>query len=222
MVRALFVIALSSSVLIGCSAEILAIEVLPPRTSATCSAPTKTDPAAGRGLLDLDATQEMHGAYLADLRISTRSDLRIDGISLAFSLPGDAGDDTQDAALDAGGEQPLGDLLLTGQDDEVRVGIVENVSLLPRALALALRADTELETSPTEYETVVVEIQATAGGEPIGTTSSTFAIDVCQGCLVQPPEEGACEDGITETRPCRPGQDVVMYRCADPPSGGLF
>ena len=52
----------ASALLAGCTAPSVLVEVLPPRTSATCAAPSKTDSTLGRGLLDVLATQGTHGA----------------------------------------------------------------------------------------------------------------------------------------------------------------
>ena len=212
----------------GCGPTILAIEVLPPRTDSVCSSPTLNDGASGRGLLDLNATDEDHGAYVADLRFSSSNDVLIDGLSVSFKLPKDASGSSEDEADDVSGEQPVGDVLLVGEEDELRESIVENVVILPRSLAKKLRDDDKLDIDATEYETIVVELLATSGGNAIATglvsaEPATFAIDVCEGCLVTPPAEEDCgESGIEDTEPCRPGQDVESYRCASPASGGLF
>ena len=205
----------------GC-AQVLAIEVLPPRTSATCSAPGLNSNASGRGLLDVDATNDLHGAFVGDLRIAANADLLIDGISLTFTAPTDAEGATTTAAADASGQQPLGDLLLAGVDDDLRQAVVEDVVLLPRDLAVALRDDTELDLTSTEFATVIVELAAIKDGEAVQGATGTYRLDVCKGCLVTVPLEDDCTNGVQENPVCRPGQDAELYSCAPAPSGGIF
>jgi hypothetical protein len=85
---------------------------------------------------------------------------------------------------------------------------------------VALRADVELDLSATELATVVVEITALGDGllpgndaAPLGDPA-TFGIDVCRGCLLVPPLESACADGISSVPVCRPGQDEPSFACA--------
>jgi len=205
----------------GCFPEILAIEVLPPRLGGDCGSPLLNEPSAGRGLLDLDATVDFHGAFVADLRISARTDLVVDGVALRFDLPNGASGESESESEKVDGEQPLGDLLLTGEDDDVRSAIVENVVLLPRRLAKALRDDDDLDITRTEYATVTIEVFATKDGRTIGEIPSTFAVDVCEGCLVEMPGEDVCEDGVQMNSVCRVGQDEVVYGCAPAPQSIL-
>ncbi len=207
----------------GCGPELLGIEVLPPRQSPTCLSPTAGSAAAGRGLLDVMATEDFAGAYVADLRFTgTGGRLRIDSLALSFALPDGVSGDVKDAAADAKGTQPLGDVLLTPPSpDDVVVALVEDVVLLPRALAEALAADGELGIDDTTYETITVTLEPVVDGEPLGVTSS-FPIDVCKGCLVADPSEEECPSGATPAGACRPGQDDAYWMCAAPTTGGTF
>lgn len=207
----------------GCSPELIGIEVLPPRSAPTCLAPTANSAAAGRGLLDVLATEDYPGSYVADLRFTgTGGRQRIDSLALSFSVPSDAKSGTKAAASDAEGTLPLGDvLLIPPEPDDVVVALVENVLLLPRSLAQALADDSELEMDKTRYETVTVTIEPVVDGEPIGVTSS-FPIDVCRGCLVTEPSDEECPNGVASTGACRPGQDHEVWTCAAASSGGLF
>jgi len=216
LVSTLLAVALSA-----CFPEILAIEVLPPRLGGDCGSPLLNEPSAGRGLLDLNATQDFNGAYVADLRISARSDMVVDAVALRFELPNGADGETESEAEKVDGEQPLGDLLLTGEDEDVRNAIIENVTLIPRRLAKALRDDDDLDITRADYATITIEIQATSDGQTIGTSTSTFAVDVCEGCLVTPPTDDQCENGVDMQRVCRPGQDEPLYGCAPPPTSIL-
>src|SRR5690606_31258252 len=98
----------------GCSPELLGIEVLPARSGPTCLPPTATSAASGRGLLDVLASEDYAGTYVADLRFTaTGGRQRIDSLSLSFSLPDKVTSATKKAATDAEGVFPLGDVLLT-------------------------------------------------------------------------------------------------------------
>lgn len=219
---ALFALLSTSSLLTAGCSQVLAIEVLPPRTSATCSAPGLNSNASGRGLLDVNATETLHGAYVGDLRIAATGNLLVDGVALTFTAPEGASGATTTAAEEASGEQPLGDVLLVGVDDDVREAVVEEVVLLPRSLAVALRDDDDLELDETEFATVVVELTARAAEQDLMGATGTYRIDVCKGCLVTRPAEDDCDNGIEELSVCRPGQDKKLFGCAPPPSGGLF
>lgn len=207
----------------GCGPELLGIEVLPPRQSPTCMAPTANAAAAGRGLLDVLAVEDYAGSYVADLRFTgTGGRQRIDSLSLSFSLPDGAKGATKDAAKDASGVEPLGDVLLAPPNpDDVVVALVENVLLLPRSLTEALGDDGELEMDETRYQTVTVTLEPVVDGEPIGVSAS-FPIDLCRGCLVTEPSDEQCPNGVRETGACRPGQDHEVFTCAAASSGGVF
>jgi hypothetical protein len=214
---------LSACIFGGCSAQVLAIEVLPSRSGVSCAAPNVNSAAAGRGLLDLNAVDNWHGAYLADLRITAMGgDMRIDGVSLDFSLPSGVGSDAKDEANDASGIQPTGDVFIEGDDDNPVSVVLENVVLLPRDLASKLRSDGEVAAGENAFDTVVVEMQVTTDGEAVEDVKSSFPIDVCEDCLVKEPAEEDCEHGIQETGACRPGQEDVVYECAPAPSGGFL
>lgn len=207
----------------GCGPELLGIEVLPPRQSPTCMAPTANSAATGRGLLDVLAVEDYAGSYVADLRFTgTGGRQRIDSLALSFALPDGATSATKEAAADAKGTEPLGDVLITPPSpDDVVVALVEDVLLLPRALAEALNDDTELEMDAIRYQTVTVTLEPVVDGEPIGVSAS-FPIDVCRGCLVTEPTAEECPDGVAATGACRPGQDDNVWTCAAPSSGGVF
>jgi len=201
----------------ACGPSVLAIEVLPARTSATCSAPAANAAALGSGLLDAEATVDRHGAYIADLRLTSRSDVVIDSVERSFALPEDASGDTTEAAEEASQEVPLGDAILVGEEDDVRVAVVENVELIPRELAVALRDDADLALSGVEYATVVVNLNAVSRESTLGTEPSTFAIEVCAGCLVAEPSVDDCPGGVVENTVCRPGQDRPLFTCRQQP-----
>lgn len=195
----------------GCPGVVSAIEVLPPRTSATCTAPGVNSAAYGRGLLDVEGTRTLHGAYFADLRISSFQDMVVDALSLDIDYLGKS---------ETGLELPVGNVFLTGADDELRVAVLENVELLPRDIAVELRDDSD--ATDIEFETVQVTITALRGEQALMGEAGSFALDVCKGCLVEEPAEEDCGDaGIAETGACREGQDVPLYGCASG-GGGLF
>jgi hypothetical protein len=198
---------------IGCGPSVLAIEVLPARTSATCAAPAANAAALGRGILDVAATDSLHGNYVGDIRLTSRTDVVVDSFDVSFTLPEGASSGSTDAAEEASTVVPVGDAILVGEEDEVRIAVVENVELLPRDLAIALKADGDLDLSDVEYATVVVNLQAVAGETTLGTDPSTFAIDVCDGCLVSEPVADDCPGGITENNVCRKGQDKPLFTC---------
>lgn len=202
-----------AAVTAGCGDELHAIEVLPPRTSSTCSAPTVKAAALARGLLDLDASETLHGAYTADLRVSATRDLHVEGLSFGYQLPDGAGSATTSEAEKASGDRVTGGLVLAGDDDDLRAGVLEDVVLLPRELAVALRDDGGVEADDTRFATVVVEMRILSDGGALEGTASTFALDVCRGCLVAEPDAEECPTGVAERAVCRPGQDVPLYGC---------
>lgn len=207
---------LSSAFFASCgpAAEVV-VEVLPPRTSVTCGAPTKTDPALGRGLLDVFTTQAFHGGYVADLRLSVKGrDVHVSGLDIAYQASDDGGD-VKGAIDDATGAVAVGDVVLAGEDDELRVGILENVPLVGRDLAVAL--DEADVADKKEFATLDINLTADVDGV-LSADTTTFTLDVCDGCLVLPPD--ICSgDGQSAVNPfvCRPGQDVPSVTCA---SGG--
>jgi hypothetical protein len=195
------------------------VDVLPPRASVTCTAPTLSDPALGRGLLDVAASADAHGAYVADLRLSSKGhDADVTSIEIAYDLPAGAGGAVEDAAEEAAGEAVVGDVSLVGDDDELRRAVLENVELIPRALSLALAADGGLGIDAVEFARIGVTLTPVVEG--LEAAPSGFAIDLCAGCLVAPP--AACAgDGENARNPvvCRPGQDTPSFTCVTP-SGG--
>lgn len=209
-------VALLLSSLAGCAdAGDVVVEVLPPRTSVTCAAPTKTDPALGRGLLDVFITEAFHGGYVADLRLSKKGgDARVTGLTLDYAFSDDNGD-VEDAIKDVKGDVSVGDVVLAGADDDLRVAVLENVPLVPRDLAVALHDGNVADKI--DFASLDITLTATVDGEG-AAAPSTFTVDVCDGCLVTPPD--VCSgDGQFAANPlvCRPGQDVPSFTCA---SGG--
>jgi hypothetical protein len=195
----------------GCTRPGVSVEVLPPRTTATCSAPAANAAALGRGLFDVASTEDTHGSYRADVRLSVPgADVRVDGIRVAFGIP----DGSSVAASDHDGEVLSGDVVLAGEKDDQRTAIVENVELVARALAVALRDDAGLAIDKIEYATLGVTITPVVDEAVAEALPSTFALDLCEGCLMSPPD--ACSDAgefTATTVVCRPGQDVPLYGC---------
>lgn len=212
--RFLYSFALSAAALgtaPACAPTAVTVEVLPPRTSVTCSAPSLADPASSRGLIDVRGSETLHGAFLADLRLSAKgADARVDGITVAYDIDG--------ADLkDFDGDLVGGDAVLVGEDDDLRQVILENAQLLSRDAAIALRDDGDLDLSDVNFATVtvtltpvLVEAEATA----VEATSTTFALDVCDGCLVTPPTAEECPAGPSVNFVCRAGQDRPLFSCS--------
>src|SRR3954470_4968932 len=101
----------------ACAQPVVSVEVLPPRTSVTCAAPTVDDPALGRGLLDAKATDAVHGGYLADLRlVLPGANARVDGVSIKLTQDG--------KALKSPDVADTGDVSLVGSKDDVRKAVV--------------------------------------------------------------------------------------------------
>jgi hypothetical protein len=193
----------------GCGPHALTAEVLPPRTSITCGAPAVTSSTLGRGLFDADATVDHHGSYVVDLRLSAfGANARVDGVEVDYVLPEGASQAVKDAAEKAKGAVAAGDAVLSGDDDDVRQAVLENVQLVPRDLALALAADTELALSDKEFAEITVNITPVSSDGTLASESTSFALDVCKGCLVAEPE---CATGAVQTNSvCRVGQDVAL------------
>jgi hypothetical protein len=210
-ITALVVFSLASA----CAPADVRVEVLPPRTSVTCAAPDRSAAALGRGLLDVTASLGTHGAYVSDLRLTVKGqDAHVDGVSVAYTIPDGADTAVGSTAEDAAGDVVVGDTVLLGADDDVRTALIENVQLVPRALAVALQEDTGLELSQTEFATITVDVTPVVSGDGVVAATTTFALDVCKGCLVQPPEVCA-DEGQFALLPvtCRPGQDTPLFTC---------
>lgn len=203
---------LALSLAAGCARPQISVEVLPPRTSVTCAAPDVSAAAFGRGLFDVGASEEFHGSYIADLRVSVPgADVRVDGFEITYQIPDDSAVDA--AAYD--GVSANGDLVLSGEDEDLRVGVVENVELVPRALAVKLAADGALGLTKISYQTLGVTLTPVVDEDVAEALPSTFALDLCEDCLVEPPD--ACTDpGTFQPNPvvCRVGQDVPLFFCA--------
>jgi hypothetical protein len=204
---------LAAPLMVACSAPAsVVVEVLPPRTSATCAAPAKTDPALGRGLFDVLTTVAAHGGYVGDLRLTrTGEDARITGLDIAYAFSSEDGG-IDDAIGDASGAVTVGDVFLVGKDDDNRVGVLENVPLVPRELAVAIE-EANVGLSKIEFQQLNLEIKAEVDGV-LADDVSTFTLDVCEGCLTLPPD--ACSDaGENALNPfvCRAGQDVPLFLC---------
>lgn len=211
MIPALALLSMASA----CAPADVRVEVLPPRTSVTCAAPDRSAAALGQGLLDVTASLGTHGAYVSDLRLTVKGqDAHVDGVNVAYTIPDGASTDVESTADDVAGDVIVGDTVLLGADDDIRVAIVENVQLVPRDLAVALQEDTGLELSQTEFKTITIDITPVVDGEGVVGATTTFALDVCKGCLVQPPEVCA-DDGQFALLPvtCRPGQDTPLFTC---------
>lgn len=210
----------------GCAeAGSVVVEVLPPRTSITCAAPARTDPALGRGVLDVLATEDHHGGYVADLRLSsTTTDAHVTGVTVEYDLPDGAASAVSTAATKASGDVVVGDVLLLGEDEDLRQAVLQEVELLPRAFALVLADDDSLALSQTEFARVGVTItpiiEGSEGVAGLEAKGSGFAIDVCKGCLIDPP--AACPDEGESARNlavCRPGQDTPSFSCVQAQPG---
>jgi hypothetical protein len=204
-------LALSSLALaLACDAPVVTVEVLPPRSGVSCSTPGADDPALGRGLLDAHAVNENNGAYRADLRlVVTGANARIDGIDVRVTRDGDE--------VELLGDVPTGDVLLVGEGDDIRKGVVENVELLPRSIALDLSKDTKITVL--DLATLELEISPIVLDANVTPASSTFALDVCNGCLVDEPDTETCPFGAFQNNVCRVGQDAELWSCL-PPSAG--
>ena len=103
---------------------------------------------------------------------------------------------------------------LLDADVDLRVGVLENVPLVPRELAVAIQA-AGVGLSKTEFESIDIEIKPEVDGV-VALTASSFSVDVCAGCLTQPAD--ACSaDAQHAFNPivCRPGQDVPSFTCLD-------
>lgn len=196
----------------GCARPQVSVEVLPPRMSVTCAAPDVSAAAFGRGLFDVGATEDFHGAYLADLRVSVPgADAHVDGFAISYGIP----DGSSIDAADYDGTAPTGDLLLVGEKEDVRVGVVESVELVPRGLAVKLAADGGLGVDKINYKTLGVTLTPLVDAEQAEALPTTFGLDLCEGCLVEPPD--LCSDvGTYAPNPvvCRVGQDVPLFLCA--------
>lgn len=204
---------LAAPLMAACSAPAsVVVEVLPPRTSTTCAAPAKTDPALGRGLLDVLTTVGGHGGYVGDLRLTRKGeDARVTGLDIAYSFSSEDGG-IEDAIGDASGAVTVGDVFLVGADDDTRTGILENVPLVPRDLAVAIE-EANVGLSKIEFQQLNLEIKAEVDGV-VADDVSTFTLEVCEGCLTLPPD--ACsEAGQNALNPfvCRAGQDVPLFLC---------
>lgn len=201
----------SSLSLAACSAPVVTVEVLPPRSGVSCSTPGTDDPALGRGLLDAHAVDDNNGAYRADLRlVVTGANARIDGVDVRVSRDGNE--------IELLGDVPTGDVLLVGEGDDIRKGVVENVELLPRSIAKDLRDDTEITVL--DLATLVLEISPIVLDADVTPASSTFALDVCNGCLVDEPDADACPFGAFQNGVCRIGQDAELWSCLPPSAAG--
>jgi hypothetical protein len=208
--RTLLVSAAVGALATGCARPAVSVEVLPPRMSATCAAPSSSA-AFGQGLFDVTTTLGAHGSYLADLRLSVPgADVRVDGIKVSYDVPKDS---TVDGAS-YDGEVLTGDAVLSGDKDDLRVGVVENVELVSRDMAVAFRDDSGAGIDKIEYATMGITITPVVDEDVAEGVPTTFALDLCKGCLVTPPD--ICSDaGEFNATPvvCRPGQDIPLFTC---------
>src|SRR5688500_19527682 len=87
---------------VACSAPVVTVEVLPPRSGVSCSTPGVDDPALGRGLLDAHAVEDNNGAYRADLRlVVTGANARIDGVDVRGTRDGNEIEDRKSTRLNS-------------------------------------------------------------------------------------------------------------------------
>lgn len=203
----------------ACSPVDVVVEVLPPRTSATCSAPDKSAAALGRGLLDVRGSEGVHGAYVADLRLTAKGqDAVVDGVRVVFGAPEGASSAVTSAAEELSGDVAVGDVRLLGEDSDIRLALIENVELVPRDLAVALNGDDALGLDAIEYATLGVDITPIVSGEAVVGATTSFAVNLCRGCLVEPPER-CNEPGQFAAVPvaCRRGQDTPLFSCVVTP-----
>jgi len=210
--------------LFGCEGSVLSVEVLPPRTSASCSAPSAAAGSFARGVFDIQVYEEESSAYLADLRFTSRSNLVVDGLELYFSdeTDGDlAGLPNPNGTLSL----PISDAPLLGEDEDIRQAMVENVALLPRQVleTISTGAIGDNLNDETDRATVVVHMVPTSDNKGAGA-EGVFTLDLCRGCLVEPPAEEECTepDVVLSNSVCRKGQDVPSFKCGQASSGGLF
>jgi hypothetical protein len=199
------------ALVVGCARPAVSVEVLPPRTSATCAAPASSAAAFGQGLFDVTTTLGAHGSYMADLRLSVPgADVRVDGVQVAFDVPDASAVD----GADFDGEVLTGDAVLSGEKDDLRIGVVENVELVSRDMAVAFQDDDGLNIDKVEYATIGITITPVVDDDVAEALPTTFALELCKGCLVTPPD--VCSDvGEFNATPvvCRPGQDVPAFTC---------
>ncbi|HEY4220407.1 MAG TPA: hypothetical protein VGO62_03675 [Myxococcota bacterium] len=198
-----------SAVAAACAQPEVSVEVLPPRTSITCDAPTVDDPALGSGLLDAKATAVTHGGYLADLlMVVPGENARVDGIDVKLTRDG-----TEVKTIS---NVPTGDVDLVGSKDDIRKSVVENVSLIPRDVALDFAKDSTI--TELEFASILVEIAPRVLDGNVAPVSSTFALNVCNGCLVDQPPADQCAT-VAKNQVCRVGQDAPSFLCAAAATG---
>lgn len=191
----------------ACSQPVVSVEVMPPRTSVACDVPTVDDPALGTGLMDAKATDDVHGGYVEDLRMSLPgANAVVNGISV--KLTRDSSDGSLLKTID---DVPTGDVDLVGTKDDIRRAIVENVVLVPREVAVTLSNDSSITDK--DFATVVVSITPLVVDPGVASQASSFALSVCNGCLVTPPPSSTCAT-VAKLPVCRAGQDEPSFTCA--------
>jgi hypothetical protein len=196
----------------GCAPSVLAIEVTP-RLAPACTPSVLTGPALGRGILDVESSVDGRGTYVGDLRLSSTDTLRVDGLRMAYAVPGLASAATQTAATKAGADIGIGDVLLVGDAGDIHKAQVANIELVPRDLAIALRDDAALALSRTTFATITVTMSALSTTAGTASETSSFTVDVCKGCLVEPLAESECAGGGVRASVCREGQDDAEFHC---------
>ena len=210
----------SSSLLVGllavgsgsCAPSVLAIEVTP-RLAPACTPSALTGPALGRGILDVQSSVDGRGTYVADLRLSSTDTLRVDGLRLSYAVDSTASAASKTAAQKAGKDIGIGDVLLVGDAGDIHKAQVENLEIVPRDLAIVLRDDATLALSSTTFSTVTVTLAALSVEAGTASETSSFTVDVCKGCLVQPLPESTCAGGGVRATVCREGQDDADFHC---------
>jgi hypothetical protein len=198
----------------GCSSQEVTVEILPPRTSSTCSAPAISSGALASGLWDVKASQLGIGEYVSDLRFQLNgADAVVEGIALEITTEEDVSDDIQRALKTAAGEWRVGNAVLAGEDDEQRVAILENVTFMNRNVAEAFVEDADLNLE--NGNTLALKVMITPlVSDNQKAVSTSFILNICKGCLVDAPTEEVCPLGVQLQDVCRIGQDVPSYRCA--------
>jgi hypothetical protein len=193
----------------ACSQPVVSVEVMPPRTSVACDVPTVDDPALGTGLMDAKATDDVHGGYVEDLRMSLPgANAVVNGISVKLTRDGNE--------LKTIDDVPTGDVDLVGTKDDIRRAIVENVVLVPREVAVTLSNDSSITDK--DFATVVVNITPLVVDAGVASQASSFALSVCNGCLVDQPPSSTCAV-VAKNPVCRAGQDVPSFTCAQAATG---
>jgi hypothetical protein len=203
--RPRLIVLIAVPVAAACAQPVVSVEVMPPRTSITCDAPTVDDPSLGTGLMDAKATDTVHGGYIEDLRMSLPgANAVVNGISVKITRDG--------SELKTIDNVPTGDVDLVGTKDDIRRAIVENAVLVPRETAVTLSNDSSI--TDVDFATLVINITPLVVDPDVTGQASSFALNVCNGCLVDQPPASQCAVVAKNPSVCRAGQDVPSFTCA--------